>query len=292
MHKGSRLILGTMRLGSWGANYDTKAYHNIMQYCLEQGISTIDLADIYGDYSTESDIGRVLKGNSSLRTQLQLITKCGIRRVCAARPQHRIKSYDSSGAHIRASVEESLRQLQTDYIDTLLLHRPDFLMNPDEVASTFADLKAEGKVLQFGVSNFSATQFSLLSSRTLLVTNQIEASIIQLASFQDGTLDQCLQDGIAPMAWSPLGGGSPFAASASPRIQRIRAVAAPLCQQYNLSFDQLLLTWLLSHPAGIRPVLGTTKIARIQSAVAVQHITLNRTDWYDLWQASTGQSLP
>jgi len=286
----SRLALGTMRLGVWGANYPTPKLSSLLQQCLELNISTLDLADIYGDYSTESDWGKVFKAQSSLRTQVQIVTKCGIKRVCAARPQHRIKSYDLSKAHIVASVEQSLLNLHTNYIDLLLLHRPDFLMHPDEVAEAFTQLQKAGKVRHFGVSNFSTTQFSLLDSRFKLLSNQVEVSLMARAAFNNGILDQCLQKGIKPMAWSPLGGGALFSAD-NAAAQRVQAAAIPICAKYEATLDQIAYAWLLRHPAEIMPVLGTTKIARIRAAVQAQQIELNRSEWYTLWQAATGKTI-
>ena len=289
------LIMGTMRLGNWGANMNKNQLQTFINQCIALEVKTFDLADIYGDYSSESEFGAALdfSQNSSLRQQIQLISKCGIRRVCAARPAHRIKSYDLSQDHIIASAEQSLKDLRTDYLDMLLLHRPDFLMQPDEVAAAFAKLQKAGKVRHFGVSNFSVSQFELLQTAANLVTNQVEISILQRQAFEDGTLDCCLKNRIQPMAWSPFAGGQVFDnQSLNPSVQRIRSAAQAMLQKYEITLDQLLLAWLLRHPAGILPVLGTAKIDRVQAAVRALSIVLTRTEWYDLWQAATGETLP
>ncbi len=288
----SPLIVGTMRLGLWGAQMNSQQLQEFIEESIEFGLTTFDHADIYGDYTTEADFGKVLKNNSSLRTKLQLITKCGIRRVCANRPDHKIKSYDSSPEHIKWSVENSLKELATDYIDVLLIHRPDHLMDPNEVAEVIFHLYEAGKVRSFGVSNFTPSQFELLNEEIPLCTNQIEASILALNPFEDGTIDQCLRQGVPPMAWSPLGGGALFQTGEDPRLNQILQVARPLQEKYNCQLDQLLLAWLLRHPAGIQPVLGTSKIERIRDAVGALAIQMDRTDWYDLWQASKGAVLP
>lgn len=279
-----------MRLGSWGANLNTAAWQAFVEACIDMGMTTFDHADIYGDYTTERDFGEVLKQAPQLRERLQIITKCGICRVCDNRPNHRIKSYNSSKIHIVESVENSLRELQTDYIDMLLLHRPDYLMQPDEIAETFTELLSSGKVKSFGVSNFTTSQFALLNDVFPLATNQVEISMTKRDAFEDGTLDQCIRHGISPQAWSPLGGGNIF--NESEQATRIKNIAQPIMDKHQATFDQVLLAWLLRHPAGILPVLGTTKLERVKAAVQAMDIQLSRVEWYDLWQVATGETIP
>ncbi len=291
----SPIIWGTMLWGSWGRALDTQSILRLLEGGVELGITTYDLADIYGDYTTEADFGKSLKLAPSLRSQIQLISKCGIKLITPQRPHHKIKSYDSSAEHIRASVEHTLRVLNTDYLDLLLIHRPDPLMHPEEVAETFHKLKNQGKVLHFGVSNFTPSQFSMLSQYVELVSNQVEASLLHLDPFLDGTFDQCLERRIQPMAWSPLGGGAFFTASEeeNQRIKRIKNIASALRDQYDgASLSQILLAWLLRHPAGIQPVLGTSRLERAQSSVQALDIHLSREDWFKLWTASTGEEVP
>ncbi len=285
----SELIIGTMRLGTWGANYDTAQWQAFIEGCLALGMTTFDHADIYGDYTTEADFGKVLKNAPQLRDSLQIITKCGICRVCKNRPKFRIKSYDSSKEHILWSVDNSLRELQTEYIDMLLLHRPDYLMESDEIAEAFTELLSAGKVKSFGVSNFTPSQFQLLNEAFPLATNQVEISITARHTFEDGTLDQCMRHGIRAQAWSPLGGGVIFGENEI--ATRIKKVAQPLMEKHHASLDQLLLAWLRRHPAQIFPVLGTTKIERVKTAVDTLDIQLDRVEWYDLWQAATGEKI-
>ncbi len=222
----SKIIAGTMKWGAWGARFDTASYEQMIKDCIEAGVTTFDHADIYGDYTTEEEFGKVLQQEPSLRRQMQIITKCGIQMVSANRPHHKIKSYDSSYEHIIESVETSLKNLATDYIDCLLIHRPDPLFNADEVAKAFEQLKQQGKVLQFGVSNFRKWQVDLLRSRFPVAVNQIECSLLHLDPFGDGTLDQCQQHHIIPMAWSPMGAGNLFnTTDDDERNKRIIAVA-------------------------------------------------------------------
>jgi predicted oxidoreductase len=287
----SNVIAGVMKWGTWGAKFDSAAYEHIIKESINLGVTTFDHANIYGDYTTEAEFGNVLRKEPSLRKQMQIITKCGICRPCANRLQFKIKSYDTSFKHIIESVETSLENLGTDYIDVLLIHRPDFIMNADEVAEAFTQLKQQGKVLHFGVSNFTPSQVRMLNSRVKVEINQIQASLTYLHPFIDGTLDQCHELGIIPMAWSPLGGGNIFAETDDERILRILAVANILSTQYNTTPDVILLSWLYKHPAKIIPVLGTTKPERIKTALEANSINLKREEWYMLWRASTGKEV-
>jgi predicted oxidoreductase len=256
------------------------------------GLNDFDHADIYGHYSTESDFGKLLKQRPDLRDKIQLTTKCGIKLITPRRPEHRTQSYDSTKAYILKCANRSLSELATDHIDLLLIHRPDFLMNPHEIAEAFTELKSAGKVLHFGVSNFTPSQFDLLNSFFPLVNNQVEISISHLDPFEDGTLDQCFKHNIIPTAWSPLGGGSIFSSDPDDRTLRIRKAVDILCKKYEAGVDQILLAWLLKHPVGIIPVLGTTKISRIKDALAATKIDLSHQEWYQLWEASKGEPVP
>lgn len=288
----SRLIMGTMRLGKWGANFTKHQYAEFVEVCLENGIDTFDLADIYGDHTQEADFGAGLEG-TDLRSKIRIITKCGICRPDENRSDYKLKHYNTSKEHIIASVENSLRHLKSRYIDLLLLHRPDALMDADEVAEAFTRLKMSGKVLAFGVSNFTPSQFDLLKDRFPLVTNQIQANLLHLAPFLDGSLDHAQQHRYEVQAWSPLGGGAMFEEDPEDeRIERIREAAEPLRQKYGATLDQILLAWLLRHPSGIRPVIGTTKLTRIHVSAKALEIDLERDEWYSLWSASTGAPVP
>lgn len=289
--KFSPLIIGTMRLGVWGANMTTPELEQFIDQCLELGLKDFDHADIYGHYTEESNFGKVLRKKPGLRQQMQLTTKCGIKLVTENRPAHKIKSYDLTRPYILSCAENSLRELHTDYLDLLLLHRPDYLMDPYEIAEAFEQLAKEGKVRHFGVSNFTPSQVEMLQSFTCLVNNQVEISILHLDAFTDGTLDQCRRHQLIPTAWSPFGGGEIFTQSTDLRIRRIQTTAKELAEKHQAQIDQILLAWLAKHPAGIIPVLGSTKIERIQSAFASTNIKLTHEEWYELWQASTGEEV-
>jgi predicted oxidoreductase len=286
----SPIIAGTMKWGAWGAKFSAEQYLHIIHAAVEAGATTFDHADIYGHYTTEKEFGAALALDTSLRSKIQLITKCGIKMVSGNRPQHTIKHYDTGRQHILQSVETSLSNFNTGYIDVLLLHRPSPLMHPDEIAEAFALLHQQGKVRQFGVSNFTSSQTALVHQRYKLAYNQLELSLLHLAPFTDGTLDYCLANGITPMAWSPLGGGNVFKGE-DEQHQRITAVADLLAEKYNARPDQVLLAWLMHHPSGIMPVLGTSRHGRIAAAMESLKIKLTTQEWFMLWRASTGKEV-
>lgn len=285
------IIVGTMRLGEWGAKMNLAELEKFVEGCLEMGLNDFDHADIYGHYSTESDFGKLLKQNPSLRQKIQITTKGGICLTTERKPEFLTNTYNNSKDHILKQAEESLRLLETDYLDLLLIHRPDFLMDPHEIAEAFTHLKAQGKVKHFGVSNFTPIQFDILNSIFPLETNQVEISITRLDAFEDGTLLQCQKNRIAPTSWSPLGGGKVFEKIADEQILRIQKVGNELAEKYQAGLDQILLAWLIKHPAGIIPVIGTSKIERVKSALGACKIELTRQDWYLLWKASTGKDI-
>lgn len=286
----SRLVAGVWRLMAWDFTRDNLL--NWVHTCLDLGITTFDHADIYGDYRCEAVFGEVL--NHALRDRMELVTKCGIALRSDQRPAHRLKHYNTSKQHIIASAEHSLRNLRTDRLDLLLLHRPDPLMDADQVALAFIDLRAAGKVRCFGVSNFTTSQFDLLQSRLdfPLVTNQIEFSVSHTAPLYDGTLDQAQRLRVPPMAWSPLGGGRLMTAD-DPNAQRVRAALARVGEAHGgAGMDTVALAWLLAHPVNVIPVLGTSKIDRLKSAVAAEELALDRQEWFAILEASVGQEVP
>lgn len=276
---------------AWRWKLETKEIERLIYAALEAGISSFDHADIYGDYENEKKFGSVLKGKSALRGRLELITKCGIRLVSAAHPEHRIKHYDTSKEHIIRSVENSLLNLSTDRLDVLLLHRPDPLMHPEEIAGAFQLLKEHGKVLWFGVSNFSATQFEMLQAYVPfpLITNQVEISLFNSVKLFDGTVDTLMKHRVSPMAWSPLGGGKYFTASG--QAETIEMKLEGFASKYNCTISQLLLAWLLRHPANIFPILGTTNPDRIKEGAGALRVELDRQDWFAMLKSVTGKDV-
>lgn len=287
----SRIVAGCMNWGTWGANLSVEQSLQLIEDCISIGITTFDHADIYGHYTTEALFGKALANHKSLREKIQVVTKCGIRLVTPNRPDNQIKSYSTTKDYIVKSVEQSLKNLQTDYIDMLLIHRPSPIMNPAEIAEAFELLKSECKVLHFGVSNFTTSQFKMLHGFFPLQTNQIEISPLYLTPFIDGSLDQCIQYGIKPMAYSTLAGGKFFAKNPEDSVVRINTVVNDLSNKYNVPADQILTAWLLKHPSGILPIIGSTKINRIQSAVDSLHVQISDEEWFRIWEASTGHEV-
>ena len=287
----SRIVHGMWRLTEWNfSNEDTVRF---VEQCLEKGIDTFDHADIYGDYTCETLFGDALGAHPALNQKLKIVTKCGIKLLSGNRPDHQVKHYDTSYDHIVWSAENSLKQLKRDNVDVLLIHRPDPFMNPYEVARAFNKLREEGKVKEFGVSNFLPSQFNALQAylEFPLVTNQVEISVAALQEFENGVIDQCLEYNMAPMAWSPLAGGAVFTAETH-RFLTIKNVIHKIAKQLDTSTDRVMYAWLLSHPANIIPIVGSGKIERVQAAVDSLDIELSTQQWFEIWIASKGENVP
>jgi len=285
--KLSPIIAGTMKWGAWGARLDAKGFATNIHAALEAGIHTFDHADIYGGYTTEADFGAGFVESSVDRSAVVFITKCGIRYPEGNNPAQ-VKHYDYSAAHIRQSAENSLRYLRTDYIDIFLLHRPSPLLDAEEAIGALEQLKSEGKIREWGVSNFTAPQMDRLAAITPPAWNQIECSLTHTAPMLDGTLDAMQTKNTGGMAWSPL--GSVF--QNSPEAQRLKPVLERLSEQYECTTAQLVLAWLHRHPSGIIPVIGTTQPNRIQELAAAHRIQLDTLDWFALTEASWGHKVP
>lgn len=288
MAQQSKIIIGCMSWGNWGKQLSTKDQADLIQFCTENGINTFDHADIYGDYTTESQFGKALKESAIERENIQLISKCGIQYVGNSR-DNKIKHYDYSKDYIIWSAEESLKNLQTDYLDTFLLHRPSPLMHPDEIAEAITVLQESGKIRQFGVSNFTASQVDLISSKIKVEVNQIEFSLTQHSAMHNGNLDQMILKDIQPMSWSPL--GSVFK-QYNDATQRIKPVLKDLAEKYDISEDGILLSWILKHPSQVSPVIGTTNKNRILNANNALKVDLELEDWFSLLVASQGHKVP
>lgn len=288
----SRIVHGHWRLAEW--NLSKQKLLKLTEQAIKLGITTFDHADIYGNYSCEKLFGDALELKPSLRKNIQLITKCGIKLTSDKFPKRTLNHYDYSYKYIVSSVENSLKNFQTDYIDLLLLHRPSPFFNPEEVAKAFSFLKKSGKVLHFGVSNFTPQQFELLNSYTneKLVTNQVEISPLCLEHFNNGNIDYFLQKNIKPMAWSPLAGGQLL----NPTTEKEHRIFKKLTEIANNlqieTIDKLIYSWLLKHPAKIIPVVGSSKIERIKNAVDAINIDMSLEQWFQIYTASTGVNVP
>ena len=285
----SPIVAGCWRLHEWGWSIEQRL--RWIGRCVELGVTSFDHADIYGGHTVEGLFGEALRRAPELRQRIQLVSKCGIVLRSPWREQLRVKHYDSSPAHIRASVERSLRELATDHLDLLLLHRPDLLMQPEEVAEAFRALQREGKVLAFGVSNHSPSQFALLQRHHALATNQIEFSPLSMAALADGTLEQALDLGLPPMIWSPLASGRLFDAQGDTQVQRVRAVLEAQGRPRGVSAATMAYAWILRHPSRPIPIAGTRRIEALREAVAALSVQLSPEDWYEVWQASMGHEV-
>nr|WP_315159152.1 aldo/keto reductase [uncultured Flavobacterium sp.] len=283
----SKIIAGTMTWGIWGRNCSTEEMTALMHLCLESGISTFDHADIYGGYTTEAAFGKAFSESKINRSYIQLISKCGIQMISENR-NNTIKHYSYSKDYIISSAEQSLKNLQTDYLDLLLLHRPSPLMRADEIAEAVEKLKIDGKILDFGVSNFTPSQCDLIETKTKINYNQIEFSITNLEPMLDGSLDHMQTNRITPMCWSPL--GTVFRKD-DEQSQRIQKTANELASKYDVSNDVILLSWILKHPAGILPVCGTADKNRLSKLMQGTTFEMELEDWFSLWTASTGKDV-
>jgi predicted oxidoreductase len=290
--KISPIVHGHWRLNDW--KMSKQDLLELTQRAIEYGITTFDHADIYGDYSCEKLFGDALINKKGLRNDIQIITKCGIKLVSDKFPDRKAKYYDYSSNYIISSVNQSLINLRTDYIDLLLLHRPSPFFAAEEVAKAFLYLKKSGKVLQFGVSNFNPNQYEMLDSylEDKLVTNQIEISPYCLENFKNGNLDFLLKRKIRPMAWSPLAGGEilfPKTEKGQGLLKCITEIARELGEE---SIDKIIYQWLLMHPSGIIPVIGTSKSSRLKNAIDAFDINLSLEQWFKIYITSQGTEMP
>ena len=291
----SRLAYGCWRLSAPGADGS-----RAVLAAIEAGFSLFDHADIYGGGVCEEIFGTVMKAAPELRDRVLISSKCGIRlpHLGGAGEPYR---YDSRREHILESCEGSLRRLSVERIDLYQIHRPDFLAHPDEIAAAFDELLRAGKVREFGVSNFRPDQVTALQATCpmRLCVNQIEFSLLQRAPLHDGTLDQCIAGEITPLAWSPLGGGQ-LADGAGDLLrsqreyqpQRVLPLLDELAARHGTSRSGIALAWLLRHPAGVVPIVGTTNLARIADAVRAESVELSREEWYALLSAAEPGPLP
>jgi len=284
----SRIIYGMWRLKD---DTDTSPAHvqAKVEACLGQGITTLDQADIYGDYGAEAVLGATFRAAPGLRDRVELITKCGIVAPIGKYADRPVKYYDSTPAHIIASVDHSLSAMATDRVDLLLIHRPDPLMDHQATGRVLDDLVASGKVRAVGVSNFRLHDWTLLQSAmaTPLCTNQIEISVLAHEAFSNGDIAWMQERGVPPMAWSPLAGGALFGSEFAP----VRGVLAEIADAQGVGVDAVAVAWLLAHPARIMPVVGTNTLARVARIAEAATVDMSRTDWFRIYTAALGHEV-
>ncbi|MDR1876221.1 MAG: aldo/keto reductase [Flavobacteriaceae bacterium] len=277
------IVIGTMRWGSWGRNLSSDQAAKLLKSCYDENLVKFDLADIYGDYTTESLFGEALKKSGIKRNQLKISTKCGILYPGA---HHRVKAYDSSKTHLINSVNNSLKNLNTDYLDVLFIHQQDHLMNFNELETVLTELKLSGKVKHFGVCNFSAYAFKVLYDKFPLVTNQMEFSLIKPGALFNDTLFQSGHYHKKTQIYTPLGNYFTAKNEAAYRLQNELTATA---KKYNATIDQILLAWTLKVPYKITPILGSVNIERIKEQIKAFDINLSVEDWYKLLEISRGK---
>ena len=277
-----------MSWGNFGKSLSKTEMVSLMNHCVENQVTTFDHADIYGGYTTEEDFGNAFLESGIKREDIELISKCGIQYLAAKR-NNKVKHYNYGKDYIIWSAEESIKNLRTEYLDLFLLHRPSPLMHPEQISEAITQLIEQGKIRAFGVSNFSASQVDLISKYSLISVNQIEFSLTECSAMFNGVLDQMLMSAITPMAWSPL--GYVFREDTE-QTRRIHKQLGELLDKYNATEDQLLLSWILKHPSGIHPVIGTTNKKRIEDAIQATQINLDLEDWFLILTASQGHKVP
>lgn len=286
--KLSPIIAGTMTWGKWGKNLNTKGIISLMETCLKEQISTFDHADIYGGHTTEEDFGKAFSESKIDRSSIQLISKCGIKYISDKR-DYSIKHYDYSEEYIIWSVENSLKNLQTDYLDVLLLHRPSPLMIIDKIVNAIDKLKTQGKIKSFGLSNFTPSQTELIQQKIQVDYNQIRFSATHHEAMIDGSLDFMQLHSITPMSWNPL--GTVFKEE-NDQAERLKICLEKLSEKYNVDKDVILLAWILKHPSGILPVIGTTNVDRIKNSMKAIDLKMDLEDWFTIWTESMGTKVP
>ncbi|WP_306391619.1 aldo/keto reductase [Telluria beijingensis] len=284
----SRIVAGMWRMTEW--DMPAAARVDFIEQCIAMGVTSFDHADIYGNYGVEELFGEALRLQPSLRDRIELVSKCGIKLLSNKHPNHTIQHYDTSASHIMASAEASLRKLGTDRLDLLLIHRPDPLMEFDEIAAAFTRLKQDGKVLHFGVSNFTRHQFESLDRRIPLATNQVEFSPLHTAPLFDETFDGLQDLGVAPMIWSPLGGGRLFDAL-DERGATLHQAIQEIADRIGKPFCSVVFAWIMRLPCRPIPLTGSGRIAAIREAVLGATFELEREDWFRILRAARGHEV-
>ncbi|HMT53613.1 MAG: aldo/keto reductase [Saprospiraceae bacterium] len=290
MSNFSKVIAGVIRWGSWGSKLSSSKMASMINSCVEHGVTTFDHADIYGNYTTEREFGDALILSGVPRDQVQLITKCGIIKPCAEKPGFQISHYNTSKRHILESVDQSLENLNTEYIDVLMINRPSPLMNYAEIGEAFHMLKESGKVREFGVVNFSPDQIRALSRFYPISSHQAEVSFTHLGPLMDGTIDTCMAHDMVPMSWSPLGGGSIYTNTKAGK--KLEAKLQKHADKYGWTLSEMALLFLMHHPAGILPVVNYAKVDKIKETVDLLDVVLTNEQWFEILITVQGYEMP
>jgi predicted oxidoreductase len=287
MFKKSKISAGTIRWGSWGSKMSTEKMASIIDQCLANDINTFDTSDVYGNYTTEIELGEAFASLGVARDQYHISTKCGIIKPCAAQPNFRISHYNTSKAHILASIDNSLQHFKTDYIDMYMIARPHFAMNYEEIAEAFDIVKKAGKVLGVGVVSFGASQIRTLSKYCKIDAAQVELSLTNLDPMTSGVVDSCKELEIDLASWSPVGGGAIFTNTrAGQKLEeRLHAVA----DRNEWTLTEMALLFLGYMPAGIVPIINQNKIEKYIEAATCMERSITNEQWFEILNAATGQ---
>ena len=274
-----------MNWGTWGVNHSSDKMSELILSAFNNGINSFDHADIYGGYTTEETFGEAFLKTGINRENVFFISKCGIMYPSEKLPI-KVKHYDYSERHLIQSVENSLKNLKTDYLDCFLLHRPSPLMDISEISNTITRLLEEDKIRSFGVSNFTISQMEMFKDKLNISFNQINLSLTNLDSIFDGTLEYMQANNIIPMAYSPLG------QYYKTKNTRLKEIVDLFSKKYNCSDDQLLISWLIKLPSRVYPVIGTTRVDRINNSLGSLKIDIETSDWFEILEASVGKRVP
>lgn len=287
----SPLIWGNMRI------LDNPDFHNaqnladFLSWLMDNGITSFDSADIYGGFRVEAHFGKALSLLAQKRDDFQLISKASIQLISDIRPENQVKHYNSSASYLRSSVDKILQNLNIDYLDVFLLHRPDYLMNAEETAFGLDALQAEGKVKHIGVSNYTNSQIDLLQSflKTPIMTNQIEFSPCHLSPIFDGSFDKAQQMNMAPMIYSPFAAGRVFSGEHN---QNLVTTLHHIALKYNINIEATVLAWIRRMPCYPMPIIGSNKKENIAKSLEADNIHLDIQDWYKILEAAQGAEVP
>jgi predicted oxidoreductase len=272
---------------------NTSKLRAFVEGCLSLGISTFDHANIYGRYTCEEAFGKVLKEAPQLKDKIELISKAGIKPFFAPFPDQRLSYYDFSSAHLITEAEKSLSLLNVDALDLWMLHRPDYLMHPEETAKAISHLLETGKIKHWAYSNFNQHQAEMIQAYVGVPaqTHQFEFSLLHTNPLEEGLFEQAFMQKWKPMIWSPLGGGSLFVGKET-QVLRIREVLTRLAEEHKVGIETIALAWVLRHPSAPVPVLGTGKLSRMAEYAKAIEVQLSRQDWYELLKATRGEDIP
>ncbi|MBK8621506.1 MAG: aldo/keto reductase [Saprospiraceae bacterium] len=285
----SKVIAGTIRWGSWGAKRSSTKMADVMASCIELGVTTFDLADIYGNYTTEREFGDALIFSGISRDKIQLIGKSGIIKPCAEKPGFTISHYNTSKRYILESVDQSLENLNTDYLDMYMIHRGSPMLNFGEIAEAFQILYESGKVKSFGVSDFNHTQIQAMNKHFPVKGAQMEVSMLRHQEMYNGVLDVCMEHQVIPMSWAPIAGDVIFTKTKTGKRRYSKLEA--LAEKYEWTVTEMAIIFLLHHPAGIRPIVSAPKINKIKEFTDLLDVKISNEQWFDILRTVRGEEV-